>query len=370
MQLIFSTLDRYLAREILLTTAAVLLVLLLVVMSAEVAYWLAAVVEGRIHAGMLLPLLTVSLVKYLVILLPLTVLLSIMLVFGRLYRDSEMAAIMAAGGGPLCWYRPVLYTVAPLSAVLLLLTLFVLPELNASRQQLLDSAARQQDLQTLVAGRFNRANHGRAVFFIESRSERGKRVEGVFLQQRVDDIDTVNIAERAESLHDEQGGRYLLLKDGREYIGNPGSRDYRIVTYKEYALRMQEPAAAAVVREVKALPSAALWRSPHPAHQAELHWRLTIPAGMLLLALLAVPLSHARPRSGRFGKLALALVLYLLYSNLLGLSINWMQQGVIPLWLAGWWVHALAALLLLVLFHFHGYLRRAPPRPADGGVSC
>ncbi len=358
MRLIFTTLDRYLAKEIVLTGLAVLLVLLLVVMSAEVAYWLAAVVEGRIHADMLMPVLSVSVVKYSIVLLPLSMMLTIMLVFGRLYRDSEMAAIMSAGCGPLCWYRPVLFVALPATLLLLVMTLFIMPELNAYKQQLLNQANRTQDLDSLAVGRFNRARDGDAVFFIESRNSSGNQVEGVFFQQQLDDVDSVNIAGSARSIRHDNGDVYLLMQGGRQYIGNAGSRDYRIVTYREYAVRMPEPVEAGSVRQVKALPSSALLKSKRPAYQAELHWRITMPVGMLILVLLAVPLSYTRPRSGRFAKLALALVLYLVYSNLLGVSFNWMQDGVIPVWLASWWVHALALLLLLGLFYHYGYLTR------------
>ncbi len=357
MPVFFPILDRYLAREILLTGLAVLLVLLLVVMSAEVAYWLSAVVDGRIRVDELLPILSVSVVKYTIVLLPLSVMLTVILVFGRLYRDSEMAAIMSAGCGPLCWYRPVLWIVLPLSMGLLLLTLFVMPEMNAYKQQLLDQARNQQKLESLMAGRFNHAKNADAVFFIEARSEQGDHVSGVFLQQQVEQYDTVNIVNQAISRRDEHGDGFLVMFGGRQYIGNAGSRDYRIITYKEYGIRLPEPEVSRNVRKIEAMPSASLLHSSQPMAQAELHWRITMPVGMLILALMAVPLSYTRPRSGRFAKLALALAIYLVYSNLLGVSISWLQAGRIPVWLAGWWVHVLALALLLVLLWQQGYFR-------------
>lgn len=358
MRKIFKTLDRYLAGELCLTGLAVLLVLLLVVMGAEIAYWLAAVVEGRIQVDVLLPLLSISAVRYTIVLLPLSTLLTVLLVFGRLYRDSEMAAIMSAGCGPLCWYRPVLTVALPVSLALMILTLWVMPELNAYKQRLLNEAGNRQDLDTLSAGRFNRAANDDAVFFIESRSAEHNRVRGVFLQHRVEQTDTVNIAGEAKSVRNINGDVYLELLAGRQYIGNAGSRNYRIISYERYGVRLPDQPVGRVVRKIKSLPTGQLMASSRTDYLAELHWRLTMPVGLLLLALLAVPLSYTRPRSGRFAKLAVALVLYLVYSNLLGISISWMREGVIPVWLAGWWVHAVALLLLLALFWQQGYFRR------------
>jgi len=47
-------------------------------------------------------------VRYLVVLVPLSWLLTIMLVLGRLYRDNEMTALLACGIGPAVLYRPLL----------------------------------------------------------------------------------------------------------------------------------------------------------------------------------------------------------------------------------------------------------------------
>lgn len=360
MQKLFNTLDRYIVREILVTVLAVLLVLQLVVMSVELAYWLAAVVEGRIDGADLLPVMSVSLVRYLVLLLPLSAMLTVMLVFGRLYRDSEMAAIMSAGCGPLCWYRPVLLIMLPLTLLLLGLTLFALPELNAWKQQLLDQASRQQSLESLQPGRFNRTADGKAVFFIESHRADGSRAEGVFMQQQDARFDIVTLADSASSVTDSQGERFLLLQNGKQYIGRPGSADYRIIEFEEYGIRLSPVVAGPVAHELKALPSAVLWSSGKRLQQAELIWRISVPLGMLMLVLLAVPLSYARPRSGRFARLALALAVYLVYSNLLGVSVNWIGEGVMPAWLAAVWVHGLALMLLLALFWQQGmlFLRR------------
>ena len=66
--------------------------------------------------------------------------------------------------------------------------------------------------------------------------------------------------------------------------------------------------------------------------------------------LLAVPLSHAKPRQGRYGKLVYGIVAYLVYVNLLGLGQAAITGGVLPPALGMWWVHALvlgAAMLLI-----------------------
>ena len=81
----------------------------------------------------------------------------------------------------------------------------------------------------------------------------------------------------------------------------------------------------------------------------ELLWRINLPIALLVLALLAVPLSYVAPRQGRYGKIGQALLIFIVYLNLLGLTRSMMLTGNFPLWLNFWWVHALMIILTLLL---------------------
>jgi lipopolysaccharide export system permease protein len=86
-----------------------------------------------------------------------------------------------------------------------------------------------------------------------------------------------------------------------------------------------------------------------PASIAELQWRLSVPLTLLVLALIAVPLSRAPPRTGRYNNLIAGVLIYVIYSNLLGASKVWVEQENIPVWLGLWWVHGVFFLLAVGL---------------------
>ncbi len=104
---------------------------------------------------------------------------------------------------------------------------------------------------------------------------------------------------------------------------------------------------------------AALIASTDPQDRAELHWRIAAPISVFLLTLLAVPLSYVGPRQGRYGKVVLGLVVYLFYSNLIGLGQSWMGKGKLPEAVGLWWIHAivLAAALILIGKRLHWWVR-------------
>ena len=127
--------------------------------------------------------------------------------------------------------------------------------------------------------------------------------------------------------------RYLVLSQGYRYDGVPGRADYRVLRYREYALRLQ---AGAVQKPSKwdALPSRQLWDAAGPAAAAELHTRLSRPLTVVVLALLAVPLARFRPGASRYYPLWLGILVFALYFNLLNVGQLWIGQGRMPAWLA------------------------------------
>src|SRR3546814_2568615 len=69
-------------------------------------------------------------------------------------------------------------------------------------------------------------------------------------------------------------------------------------------------------------PTGRLLGTGDPQDRAELQWRVGAPIAVLVLTLLAVPLSYIRPRQGRYGKLVIGILAYLIYSQLLGVAQN------------------------------------------------
>ena len=81
----FSTLNRYFSKELAQTFAAVSLVLLLVIIGKSFVSLLAKVMNGKLPADVIMPMLGLGIVKSAILLVPFALLLTIMLVLGRYY---------------------------------------------------------------------------------------------------------------------------------------------------------------------------------------------------------------------------------------------------------------------------------------------
>jgi lipopolysaccharide export system permease protein len=77
---------------------------------------------------------------------------------------------------------------------------------------------------------------------------------------------------------------------------------------------------------------------------------------VLILTLLAIPLSELEPRQGRYARVGLVILIFFIYSNLLSAARTWLEKGVVSPQLGLWWPHLLALGLAIIL-----WWRRNPP---------
>ena len=356
-------LDRYIFREIATTWFGVTMVLLLILLTNQFARVLGDVAKGKLPKNAAFEVIGLSAVNYLTILVPIALFLSIMLALGRLYRDSEMPAMMACRVGPMGIYRPLLWLLVPLVAAVAFLSIWGGPRALSAVEVIGAEARREADLASIEPGKFTVFGPERAVVYGNNVLPDGS-MEKVFMQRTGEDgVVEVVISERGEMIDAEDPDvRLLVLHDGRRYEGIPGTSRFRVVEFAEHGVPYRLPGLEAPTPKARAMPFAELMRSDVPEHVAERQWRIGVPLSTLILAILAVPLSRSRPRSGRYGRLAIGLLVFIIYLNLLSAAKAWIEQSAISPALGLWWVHATVfgfALLLLALQN--GWHRRLFP---------
>ena len=179
----------------------------------------------------------------------------------------------------------------------------------------------------------------------------------MFLQHNEEGLSHVDLAASTSNYYDEYGRQYMMMHGGTHYVGNAGTKDFKIIKYKDYGIHIDKKQLAPHLSE-KSKTVTELWHSTKPVDQAELQWRLTLPLATIIVAFMALPLSYTSPRSGRYGKLAVALILYLVYSNLLAVGKAWIVQEKVPVWVGTWWVHLIAIIITLLLLKYYRFLPR------------
>jgi lipopolysaccharide export system permease protein len=203
----------------------------------------------------------------------------------------------------------------------------------------------------LQAGTFRTYSEGKVVFFAEEKSSDGRLVN-VFVQRYAGDRVEVATAAWAEQ-RVLDGGRtqLVVLHDGERIEGVPGQPNFRRIRFLEHGIPLVVPQPGSGRPVPERRPTRELIGSTDPVDIAEMQRRLSMPVMVLVLALVGVPLSALRPREGRYARVAVAILLYFVYSNLVSSAQIWIEKGSLPPEIGVWWVHAIFLVTGLVLLN-------------------
>ncbi len=342
-----SRLTRYLLRELLGAWLAVTIVLLVVLLTNRLIQFMADAASGEIPAGVIFTLLGLKAAANLGVVLPGSFFLGAVLALARLYRDSEVTAMAGCGIGPLQLYRGVFSLALPLAFAVGLLTLSVGPAAERVADRVLVNAQQQAQFAGVRPGRFTALGPDSTVYVTQV-SDSGE-MQGVFIERQLPGGDEVWIADRGRRAVNALGaGEFLVLESGWRYAGEPGAGAWQLMRYATQGVRISEPEPIDPNTGLDARSLSALLDQADTQSLAELQTRLSFPVMVLILALGSLPLARTDPRQGRYAQVVTAVLLFMVYFNVLYTAQDWLASGQTPAWLGLVWVHAVAAVITVV----------------------
>lgn len=334
------------------TTAAVALVLLLIVTSGRLASYLTQASTGELAPELVFSIILFRIPDFLPLIIPLALFVGTLLVYGRMYIDSEMIVLSAAGVDR---HTVFFYTLGPaliISVLVAFLTLWAAPASLVQVEERLEAAKNYHGLLFFREGKFQSDRSGSNVVYVE-RLPTKNAFEGVFVvEQKTDNSMSLLVAKNGQAVHSERPEyRQLELNNGAIYEGAIGRNDFRISKFKNYRQDIyigieQER----VDLKTDALPTMLLLQSESVKEQAALHWRFSLPTTVIVVSLLALALSKTDRRRGRYLTMLPAIFLYLIYLVSLSGTRSSIEKGDFPIF-SLWLVHALFLLLALVLVY-------------------
>ena len=343
------TVQRYVLREVVQTWLAVTGVLVAILVSNQLSRVLGQAADNQYGRGVVFDLIALGAIMNLSVIVPVGLLLAVVLTLGRMYHDSEMAALQACGFGPARLLAP-LFCFATIIALGLGWLAFVqVPRADSQVQALRNSAIKEAQFGQLDAGRFRAFSGGDAVFYAERVDQEGV-LHNVFVQRESAGRFEVALADTATYTKTSSGAMHLVtLFNGRRYEGVPGKDDFRVIEFREHGIPIATPEDVRGSLDPDTKPTRLLWGSSDPSDIAQLQFRASTPLMALVLTLVAVPLSKLRPRQGRYARVGFAIIVYYVYSNLLSAAKIWVEKSDLPPAIGVWWVHAAALALGLYL---------------------
>jgi len=342
---------RSLLQELISTASGTFLILVGIVIAQRAGHLVKLASKGILPNDAITTILSFNIIRFMPLLLSLSLFLAILLTLSRWYRDSEMVIWFSSGLSITSWIRPILVFTIPIVMIIAFLSLFVTPWATKKVEDFRIQLETRDDLAAISPGVFKESAHADRVFFVESFDELGNVVKNIFVQSIQHQKLGIVVAAQGSRLVEKNGDNFLLMQSGRRYEGTRGSAEYSTTEFQKYAIRVEAGEARREPPSSESISSSELIQNKNNTNIAELQWRLAMPVSALILALLAIPLSALDPRAGRSANFALAIVIYIIYNNLLNIIQAWIAQGKVSGIIGLWPIHLAFGLLVFYMFY-------------------
>ncbi|WP_085318344.1 LPS export ABC transporter permease LptF [Derxia lacustris] len=337
--------ERALRKELVASATGVFITLVTIVITTTLIRILGQAAAGKAGADAVVLLIGFAVLNVLPMLLVVSLFISTLLVLTRMYADSEMVVWFSCGVSLRNFIKPVLRFAAPWIALVFLFAMFVAPWANQQSREIAARFEQRDDISKVASGQFIETAGSDRVFFVEDFDAVARAVSQVFAALRVGDVTTMIVARDGHVESRDGGERYLVLGPGRRYEFETGHADGSIGEFDSYAIRLESRAVqfAPAGSDARTMTADQLGSDTTPKARGELLWRLGLPLLAINLVLLAIPLAFVNPRAGRSANLIFAVLLYVIYWQLMSLSQAMVGSGRLHFGVGVWLVHALVA---------------------------
>ncbi len=352
---------RSLMQELASNMVGAFLILFGIIIAQRTGFLIKMAANGDLPNDAILVILGFTMIRFLPMLLTVSVFLAILMTLSRWYRDSEMIIWLSSGLSIKSLLRPVFLFTLPIVLVIMVLSLFITPwaiqKIDDYRVQL----ESRDEFAAIAPGVFKESSRGERMFFVESFDKLGKIVKNVFVQSIQHQKLGIIVASEGHRERAKNGDNFIVMENGRRYQGKPNTPEFSVTTFDEYAIRMEPNEVIKKPPSAKSSSSMTLIEDKSNANIAELEWRFAFPISALILAVFAIPLSAIDPRAGKTANFILAIFIYVVYNNLLSIAQAWIVKGKIHPIIGLWPVHVL--FLVIGIYFFKRILDQKPLMP-------
>lgn len=283
--------------------------------------------------------------------IPMAMLLSVLLTYGRMNADNEMIILRGSGISFRAISVPVAYLGMICFIISLSMSFYISPKGNNLLKEKVSEILTQRAPMTIKEGIFNTAFKDIVIMVKEKPAP--DRFSGIFILDKRDKDEQKIITARHGKIIPGKESLGFLLTDGHIYITK--EKAFTEIGFGEYNFRLSPSAEARTQRDSELTPFELLRASREfPDKKTDLllefHRRLSMPAICLILVMLGPSLSLMAGKSGRLGGLTVGLAVFAVYYTLLLYGESLSRSDKLPLFAGAWLAFAMLGMFSFFIF--------------------
>jgi lipopolysaccharide export system permease protein len=287
--------------------------------------------------------------------IPMALLLSTLLVYGRLNMDNELIILRTSGMKFTEVSRPVVLFGLLCFALNMAVGLYIGPKSSVQLRSEITNILRERTPSAMEEGSFNTSFKDIVIYVMHKTADNA--IRGIFMYDNRNKNEPRILTAKEGMISAREGyALNLSLKDGLIHMAKGDSTTE--VFFKKYNMILQIESDAPSRKNSEMTPWELMGKiEQSSSHEAkffylELHRRFSLPFMCIIIIFLGPPLALIAGKSGRLGGLTIGLATFTAYYMLLVYGENLVRAGNFPHYLGAW-----AATLILCVFAFWVFRR-------------
>ncbi len=298
---------------------------------------------------------------FMIITLPISFLLAVLTVFGKMTQDNEIMALKVSGVSILKLTKPtLLFALVPL-AISILFSFYMAPRFNFFFRVLAVKEFKKAALSALKRNAFT-DKFGKLKIFVKDVNKDKSVLKGIFILNKVRNRPETLIAKSGTIVYNQkQNVLYFYLKNGTIQNQDPNSKNFWVLHFNTYKINIKLkglslPDKNGSVHFMTFLKLARRYLSEKSGKKKNLYLiylykKIAIPVAAILFVFIGMPLGMFLEKRSLFLAISYTIIIvvayYILFTSGFYLSLNNQINPVIGVWGADWFLFVSGAILYL-----------------------
>ena len=270
--------------------------------------------DGGIPSVFLLQLLSLKIIQYFSLLIPISLFFGIIIALNKLYVSNEMV-IMKVNGYSNKLISAILSRMIVITAIIVMLfNCFITPHTVDIRSEIEHRIVHEQKIYSLRDKNFTISNDGSKVIYIDNKNK--LTTANVFIKSKTNESNSISISSGISTT--ESNDDLIKLVEGKSYVFNPDG-SFSSTEYFNQDILLSNEVPESINNDLESKSIIQLLELDDILSFSEILKRFSMIIATLILGYLAIPLSHINAREDKYRNIFTAAFFYFSYIVLINI---------------------------------------------------
>ena len=293
---------------------SVLLILSLILFANTGLRLMEDVNDGGIPSVFLLQLLSLKIIQYFSLLIPISLFFGIIIALNKLYVSNEMVIMKLNGYSNKIISVILTRLIITTAIIVMLFNCFITPHTVDIRSEIEHRIVHEQKIYSLRDKNFTISNDGSKVIYINNKNK--LTIANVFIKSKTNESNSITISSGISTT--ESNDDIIKLVEGKSYVFNPDG-SFSSTEYLNQNILLSNDVPKNINNDLESKSIFKLFQLNDILSFSEMLKRFSMIIATLILGFLAIPLSHINAREDKYRNIFIAAVFYFSYIVLINI---------------------------------------------------